>query len=46
MRASSATFYVEKCRNLASEMDGVLKQYRMYVRQDISMSKVNAHLGD
>lgn len=32
MRASSATFYAEKCRNLASEMDGVLKQYRMYVR--------------
>ena len=32
MRASSATDYVEKCRNLASEMDGILKQYRMYVR--------------
>lgn len=32
MKSSSATDYVEKCRNLASEMDGVLKQYRMYVR--------------
>lgn len=31
-KASSATDYVEKCRNLAAEMDGVLKQYRMYVR--------------
>lgn len=30
--SSSATDYVEKCRNLAAEMDGVLKQYRMYVR--------------
>ena len=32
MKASSATNYVEKCRTLASEMDGILKQYRMYVR--------------
>ena len=32
MNASSSTDYVEKCRNLASEMDGILKQYRMYVR--------------
>ena len=32
MKASSATDYVEKCRNLAAEMDGILKQYRMYVR--------------
>lgn len=32
MKASTATDYVEKCRNLASEMDGILKQYRMYVR--------------
>lgn len=36
MRASSAsTTYIEKCRNLASEMDGVLKQFRMYVRDGI-----------
>lgn len=32
MKSSSATDYVEKCRNLAAEMDGILKQYRMYVR--------------
>ncbi len=32
MKASSATDYVEKCRNLAAEMDGILKQYRMFVR--------------
>ena len=32
MKASTATDYVERCRNLASEMDGILKQYRMYVR--------------
>ena len=32
LKASSATNYAEKCRTLASEMDGVLKQYRMYVR--------------
>jgi len=32
MKASSATDCVEKCRNLAAEMDGILKQYRMYVR--------------
>lgn len=32
MKASSATDYVEKCRTLASEMDGILKQFRMYVR--------------
>lgn len=30
--ASSATNYGEKCKNIVSEMDGVLKQYRMYVR--------------
>lgn len=34
-KASSATDYVEKCRNLASEMDGILKQYRMYVRDGV-----------
>ena len=27
---STAT-YIEKCRNLASEMDGILKQFRMFV---------------
>lgn len=32
MKASSASNYAEKCRTLASEMDGILKQYRMYVR--------------
>lgn len=33
MLASSAeTTYVEKCRNLVSEMDGVLKQFRMFVQ--------------
>lgn len=32
MKASSATDYAEKCRTLVSEMEGVLKQYRMYVR--------------
>lgn len=32
MRASSSsTTYVEKCRNLASEMEGILKQFRLYV---------------
>lgn len=41
LRASSAsTTYVEKCRNLASEMDGVLKQFRMYVRD----GKINREL--
>ncbi len=29
---TSSSTYVEKCRNLAAEMDGVLKQYRMFVR--------------
>ena len=33
MNASSLTAtYIEKCRNLAAEMDGVLKQFRMFVR--------------
>lgn len=32
MKASSASNYVERCRTLASEMEGVLKQYRMYAR--------------
>ena len=32
MKSSSATDYVEKCRTIASEMDGILKQFRMYVR--------------
>lgn len=30
--SSLSATYVEKCRNLASEMDGVLKQFRMYVQ--------------
>lgn len=29
---SDGTTLVEKCRNIASEMDGVLKQFRMYVQ--------------
>ena len=29
--SSSTATYIEKCRNLASEMDGVLKQFRMFV---------------
>lgn len=29
--SSSSTSYVEKCRNIAAEMDGVLKQFRMFV---------------
>ena len=29
--ASSATNYGEKCKNIVSEMDGVLKQFRLYV---------------
>lgn len=31
MKSSSANDYVEKCRNISSEMDGVLKQFRLYV---------------
>ena len=30
--SSPLTSIVERCRNIASEMDGVLKQFRMYVR--------------
>ena len=29
--SSDGTSYLEKCRNLAAEMDGVLKQYNMYL---------------
>ena len=29
---SPTSTYAEKCRNLAAEMDGLLKQYRMFVR--------------
>ena len=29
---SESTTLVEKCRTIASEMDGVLKQFRMYVQ--------------
>lgn len=31
---STATTYLEKSKNLASEMEGVLKQFRMYVEND------------
>lgn len=31
---STATTYLEKFKNLASEMEGVLKQFRMYVEND------------
>ena len=31
IKPSTATDYAEKCRNLACEMDGILKQFRMYV---------------
>lgn len=30
--SSKNSTYVEKCRNLASEMEGILKQFRMYVK--------------
>ena len=30
-QSNSDANWIEKCRNIASEMDGVLKQYRMYV---------------
>ena len=30
--SSEGTSFLEKCRNLASEMDGVLKQYRAYLQ--------------
>lgn len=30
--SSKDSTYVEKCRNLASEMEGILKQFRMYVK--------------
>ncbi|WP_314250187.1 hypothetical protein [Abiotrophia defectiva] len=30
--ASTATNYAEKCRTLSSEMEGILKQFQMYVR--------------
>ena len=33
--SSSAATYIEKCRNLASEMDGVLKQFRMFVQNGV-----------
>lgn len=31
--SSEATTYLEKCRNLVAEMDGVLKQFRMYATE-------------
>ena len=31
--SSKESNYAEKCRNLASEMEGVLKQFRMYVQK-------------
>ena len=33
--SSPSASMVERCRNIASEMDGVLKQFRMYVRDGI-----------
>lgn len=30
--SSPTTTYIEKCRNISSEMEGILKQFRMYVR--------------
>lgn len=31
--SGSAATYIDKCRNLAAEMEGVLKQFRMFVRE-------------
>jgi|LSQX01.2.fsa_nt_gb hypothetical protein len=31
--STSTSSFVEKCKNIVSEMDGVLKQFRMYVRK-------------
>lgn len=33
--SSTATTYLEKCKNLASEMESVLKQFKMYVEDDM-----------
>lgn len=33
--SSNDSTYLERCRNLAAEMDGVLKQYRLYVEEGI-----------
>ena len=33
MQFSSSTSYIEKCRNLASEMEGILKQFKMFVEE-------------
>ena len=33
--SSNDSSYLERCRNLASEMDGVLKQYRLYVEDGV-----------
>lgn len=38
--SSTATTALEKCKNLASEMEGVLKQFRMYVEDE----KINREL--
>lgn len=52
MKATSATDYDEKCRTLASGMDGILKQYRMHVknggidRELFEMSSEQMVIGD
>lgn len=33
MQFSSSNSYIEKCRNLASEMEGILKQFKMFVEE-------------
>lgn len=33
--SSTATTYLEKCKNLASEMESVLKQFKMYVEDGV-----------
>lgn len=33
--SAQTSTYIEKCRNLAAEMDGVLKQFRMFVRDGV-----------
>lgn len=38
--SSTATTALEKCKNLASEMEGILKQFRMYVEDE----KINREL--
>ena len=33
MQFSSSTSYIEKCRSLVSEMDGILKQFKIFVEE-------------